>query len=134
MLSLETLWTHTSEENFPSWGDCDRVRDLLHHLLQVVISLSSSSTTTTVIPLQQLLRSMQQVFGPPLSFHLLGQHIHHQLTEASATRPEGWGLRFPVGLLGALQGWGRPEDLLGQGLEMAARDEAARTALDTAIR
>ncbi len=137
---LGHLWAQTSEAQFPSWSESDRTKDLLHSLLDLVVSLSSTGSCS-VKPLLQFLRSLEELLGPGLTFHLLLHHLLLQLTQSRPHRPPGWQLLYPVGLLGLVEGWGRrtpgcPEasDLLVLGLEEAAREEGGRTTMDTALR
>jgi hypothetical protein len=137
LVLLEHLWSYSSQENFTTWPDCDRAKQLMQSLLDTAVRLSSSSSPSaaSVKALRQFVSSARELLGPQLTHHLLGRTILQQLLEVPQPDRARWGLLFPVGLVGAVvEGWGSSEQLLAQGLDMAASDEAIRSTVDTAIR
>jgi hypothetical protein len=141
LASLENLWSYTSQDSFPTWEACQLAQNLLHRLLDLLITLSSSSSFLVVRSLHQLLRGLEDLLGPGLAARLLLRHVLDQLTELWTP---AHALLLPVGLLALVRaegsgGWRRegPEEagqLLARGLQQAAGSREAENTLDVSIR
>ncbi len=141
MASLENLWSYTSQDSFSTWEACQLAQNLLHTLLDLLITLSPSSFVV-VRSLHQLLRGLEDLLGPGLTARLLLRHVLDQLTELWTP---AHALLLPVGLLALVRaegsgGWRRegPEEeagqLLARGLQQAAGGREAENTLDVSIR
>ncbi len=140
MASLENLWSYTSQDSFTTWEACQLAQNLLHSLLDLLITLSPSSSFLVVRSLHQLLRGVEDLLGPGLAARLLLRHVLDQLTEMWTP---AHALLLPLGLLALVRaegsGWRRegPEEagqLLARGLQQAAGSREAENTLDVSIR
>ncbi len=140
MASLENLWSYTSQDSFPTWEACQLAQNLLHTLLDLLITLSSSSSFLVVRSLDQLLRGLEDLLGPGLTARIILRHVLDQLTELWTP---AHALLLPVGLLALVRaegsGWRRegPEEagqMLARGLQQAAGSREAENTLDVSIR
>jgi hypothetical protein len=140
LASLENLWSYTSQDSFTTWEACQLAQNLLHSLLDLLITLSPSSSFLVVRSLHQLLRGVEDLLGPGLAARLLLRHVLDQLTEMWTP---AHALLLPLGLLALVRaegsGWRRegPEEagqLLARGLQQAAGSREAENTLDVSIR
>jgi hypothetical protein len=141
LASLENLWSYTSQDSFPTWEACQLAQNLLHRLLDLLITLSPSSSFLLVRSLDQFLRGLEDLLGPGLTARLLLRHVLDQLTELWT---HAHALLLPVGLLALVRaegsgGWRRegPEEarqLLARGLQQAASSREAENTQDVSIR
>jgi hypothetical protein len=140
LASLENLWSYTSQDSFPTWEACQLAQNLLHTLLDLLITLSSSSSFLVVRSLDQLLRGLEDLLGPGLTARIILRHVLDQLTELWTP---AHALLLPVGLLALVRaegsGWRRegPEEagqMLARGLQQAAGSREAENTLDVSIR
>jgi hypothetical protein len=138
LASLENLWSYTSQDSFSTWEACQLAQNLLHSLLDLLITLSSSSSSFLVVrSLDQLLRGLEELLGPGLAARLLLRHVLDQLTDLWTP---AHALLLPVGLLALVRaegsGWRREEagQLLARGLQQAAGSREAENTLDVSIR
>ncbi len=134
MASLENLWSYTSQDSFPTWEACQLAQNLLHTLLDLLITLSPSSSSFIVVrSLHQFLRGLEDLLGPGLTARLLLRHVLDQLTELWTP---AHALLLPVGLLALVRAEGSEEagQLLARGLQQAAGSREAENTLDVSIR
>jgi hypothetical protein len=134
LASLENLWSYTSQDSFPTWEACQLAQNLLHTLLDLLITLSPSSSSFIVVrSLHQFLRGLEDLLGPGLTARLLLRHVLDQLTELWTP---AHALLLPVGLLALVRAEGSEEagQLLARGLQQAAGSREAENTLDVSIR
>jgi hypothetical protein len=139
MASLENLWSYTSQDSFPTWEACQLAQNLLHTLLDLLITLSPSSSSFLVVrSLHQFLHGLEDLLGPGLTARIILRHVLDQLTDLWTP---AHALLLPVGLLALVRaegsgGWRREEagQLLARGLQQAAGSREAENTLDVSIR
>ncbi len=134
LASLENLWSYTSQDSFPTWEACQLAQNLLHSLLDLLITLSHSSSSFLVVrSLDQFLHGVEDLLGPGLAARLLLRHLLDQLTELWT---HAHALLLPVGLLALVraEGSGEAGQFLARGLQQAAGSREAENTLDVSIR